>query len=624
MNSVNDNNTQNNTEKNKKFTVMIVDDSTSVRFALKDHLQKKGYKVVEAEDGKQAVEKIGLFKPDIITMDVSMPEMDGFAACAAIHQLDQYSHTPIIFVTSNDTMEDRERGFQLGALEFISKRSQNFWLNVYSAIERILWPKSRLHNLTALVIDANSVTRHVLRSCLEQQGMQVLTANNENQARSIASQEKSLDIIITEVAESGINGVELCRHFRSESKFKEIPIILMCLEESRGKILNFFQAGATDYIIKPCPREELVARLLSHLETQRLFKDLANEVLKNKLVLDSAGEGIIGLNTDGEITFMNPAACTMLDSSLDELHGKCLHTLFHHSDIKKNAIPIEDSPFYKTYTSGETVHVNDDVFWLKDKTLPVKYVSCPLITDNQITGTVITFNNISAQKEDEALKRDVEQITRHDLKSPLNGIIGIPAMLIKDDNLNEKQKKFLAMLEESGHRMLHIINNSLNLYKMEKSTYNFSPEPVNVLSSLDKAISDISFIKGNNNEVIITINNKPRTTDQTFIIKGDKLLCYSMLTNLLKNACESSPYGSNIRIDLLSGNPFNEIRINNLGTVPEEIRDTFFDKYVTAGKSTGTGLGSYSAKLITLTQKGEISMESSDAKGTTLIIRLPS
>ena len=108
-----------------------------------------------------------------------------------------------------------------------------------------------------------------------------------------------------------------------------------------------------------------------------------------------------------------------------------------------------------------------------------------------------------------------------------------------------------------------------------------------------------------------------------FIISDDRLLAYSMLSNLIKNAVEASPERKEIVIAMEDGES-PSVSIRNHGTVPVEIRDTFFDKYATAGKSGGTGLGTYSARLIAETLGGNIKLDTSDDTRTTIRIVFPS
>lgn len=100
---------------------------------------------------------------------------------------------------------------------------------------------------------------------------------------------------------------------------------------------------------------------------------------------------------------------------------------------------------------------------------------------------------------------------------------------------------------------------------------------------------------------------------------GDAMLCYSLFQNLVKNACEAAPEKSQVSITLHDQNPL-RIVIENKGAVPAPIREHFFEKFVTQGKQDGTGLGTYSAKLLTEAQAGRIELEVSDKTNTTRII----
>lgn len=607
----------------KKLTVLVVDDSVSVRYALCRQLEERGLRVIEAKNGREAVSKTLEFKPDIVTLDVSMPEMDGFAACAAIRQTKEGENLPIVFVTGNDTMADRERGFKLGALDFISKRSENFWQAVISTVEKILRPKVTMGDLTALVIDNDPVSLWLLSTTLEQQGINILRAVEMTSARQIAA-ENHLDMIICEANSSEIDGVALCQHFRRQPQLGKIPIILLCAETLRMDILNYFEAGATDYLIKPFPREELLARLLVHIETQQLLKRLASEATKNKLILDSAGDGIVGLDTTGKVTFVNPAGARILGWLPEQLRGQEFHLLTHHTDGSGRPFAPERCPIVNSYCHGTVVTVADDLFWRQDGTsLVVKYVSTPIYEGDNIGGAVVAFNDITLQKQDEELRQDVERITRHDLKSPLNGIINIPALLLNDANLTDKQRLYLTMLRDSGYRMLKMINESLNMFKMEKGFYDFNPEPVDLLAVLAQILVDLSLIKDKGLRVAIVVDGEKMVEGRPFLVLGEELLCYTMLANLLMNAVEASPLKAEIAISLRRVGAWAEIAMHNEGVVPEGIRATFFHKYATSGKSGGTGLGTYSAKLIAETQKGKIRMDSEAVGGTTIFLTLP-
>ena len=226
-------------------------------------------------------------------------------------------------------------------------------------------------------------------------------------------------------------------------------------------------------------------------------------------------------------------------------------------------------------------------------------------------------------KETARLRDDVEQIVRHDLKSPLNQIIGAPNALLAQMTLDPLEKELLQGIEEAGYRMLNMINRSHDLYKMERGFYQLQPMPVDILAVLKKITPELQEkIERKNLSLTIFLNGQPAGPGDAFFISGEELLCHSMLANLLKNAVEASPKTETVTISLKQGDP-PTIVIGNKGSVPTALRDTFFKKFATSGKPTGVGLGTYSAKLTAVTQGGDIYLDTSKEGETSLLIQLP-
>jgi signal transduction histidine kinase len=221
------------------------------------------------------------------------------------------------------------------------------------------------------------------------------------------------------------------------------------------------------------------------------------------------------------------------------------------------------------------------------------------------------------------LREEVERITRHDLKSPLDTIIGFPELILMQGNLDEEQAENLRLIEEAGRRMLTMINRSLDLFKMEQKFYRFEPQEVNVLKIIRKIYREHTHGFGLKEITpVLTLEGKEADTE-TFPVWAEELLCYSMLENLIRNALEASPEGKPLSVNI-SSKPQNTacIAIHNYGVVPAEIRGHFFEKYVTYGKEAGTGLGTYSARLMAETQEGKISFTTHEEQGTTVFVTL--
>ncbi|OQX27662.1 MAG: hypothetical protein BWK80_04130 [Desulfobacteraceae bacterium IS3] len=222
------------------------------------------------------------------------------------------------------------------------------------------------------------------------------------------------------------------------------------------------------------------------------------------------------------------------------------------------------------------------------------------------------------------LREDVEHITRHDLKTPLNAIIGLPDLLTLKGPVNAEQEKIIGMIRESGYKMLNMINRSLDIFKMERGIYLFHPEPADMLQTVGKIAVETQDIAWNKRiSLKVLLRGAPPAPEDNFIVMAEELLCYSMLANLIKNAIEASPDKEKVTISFSEESDEAVIRIHNKGAVPEDIRERFFEKYVTSGKTTGTGLGTYSARLMAEIQKGRISMTTSESEGTTVTIRFP-
>src|SRR5215218_9610105 len=120
---------------------------------------------------------------------------------------------------------------------------------------------------------------------------------------------------------------------------------------------------------------------------------------QHEMVLKSAGEGIFGLDLDGNATFVNPAAARMTGWETEELVGHPQHEVLHHTKPDGFPYPREECPIHAVLEDKTTHSRDDEVFWRKDGTsFPVEYMSSPILQDGEVVGAVVTFKDITERK----------------------------------------------------------------------------------------------------------------------------------------------------------------------------------------------------------------------------------
>jgi PAS domain S-box-containing protein len=131
---------------------------------------------------------------------------------------------------------------------------------------------------------------------------------------------------------------------------------------------------------------------------------------RTRLLLESVGDGIFGVDGDGKVNFMNPAGSAMLGFEADELLGRKIHPLVHHSRADGSPYPAEECPMYHSYTQGGSAARDDEVLWRKDGgSIPVEYISKPIVKDGELSGSVVIFRDISERKRAEEQIRESER-----------------------------------------------------------------------------------------------------------------------------------------------------------------------------------------------------------------------
>ena len=527
--------------------------------------------------------------------------------------------------------------------------------------------RERIKRGTFLVVDDFDTMRKVNVNQLRQLGAnKIIEAANGAEALKIVTTQP-ITLVLSDWNMPVMSGLELLVAIRSNAKLFALPFMMITAEAERDRVMQAIQSGVSELLVKPYTVgrfAERVERALSWKPPERTPPTPADSSVSAQAVPPPA-----------------PVASAMPNRAVDRVRGK--PTILVVDDTRDNlellASIFKDEYRVKVANSGakalqiaqsdtppdlvllDIMMPGMDGFEVAQSLrshpasehIPVIFVTAMTDQNARMRGMELgavdfvtkpidpyalkvrvrnflryvelhlqlqaDYDNMLAT---ERLKEDVERITRHDLKGPLAGVLALVQGLGEAPNLSESQVEQVRLIEETTLQVLDMINLSNELFKIETGRFTLRPQPVPVADIVRRIVKLMrrTFAGKDLQIVVATPRGMP---DEALRAVGDPMLCYSLFQNLIKNACEAAPEGTRVTITILPGQPM-QIKIENQGVVPELIRDTFFDKFATAGKQGGTGLGTYSARMLAQAQGGNINMATSDEdQSTKLVVTLP-
>ncbi|GAB6039032.1 hypothetical protein JCM15519_35910 [Fundidesulfovibrio butyratiphilus] len=330
------------------------------------------------------------------------------------------------------------------------------------------------------------------------------------------------------------------------------------------------------------------ARTKSLHETNRQLETIVNNIHAGVMLVDAQRHTILDIN---------PAALKMLGIERETVIGHLCHRFV--CPAQEHCCPVTD--LGQVVDNAERVLINSS-----GEEVPIlKTVTRIQMEDRECLLEV--FMDMTEQKKVEYLKADIERMTRHDLKTPLNGIIGLPDIILECVPPDDEVREMLQAIKDSGLKMLKLINMSLDMYKMETGKYLYSPVEMNALSVVRALVREFeSLAKPRNKRFEILLDGAPAAPGDRFALQAEEMLLYSLLGNLMKNAVEASPPDSVVRVELTSGET-PKIAVSNRGAIDPKVKASLFKKYATSKKE-GTGLGLYSVQLIVCTMGARITL----------------
>jgi PAS domain S-box-containing protein len=347
---------------------------------------------------------------------------------------------------------------------------------------------------------------------------------------------------------------------------------------------------------------------------------------QRELILEAVGDGIYGVDLDGRLTFINQAAARSLGYSVDELTGRDMHELIHHTHNDGTPYSKTNSPILQGMRRCETVRMRDEVFWRSDGTaVPVEYTATPLMDDGQISGMVIAFQDISDRRRLERMKDEFISTVSHELRTPLTSLRASLGLIASGslDKRPEKQRQMIEMALGNCDRLVRLVNDILDFDKGEKGKLPLKRERVEPVDLLRRA-ADVAHNESTQRHIRFHFETQPAP------VLADEERILQVLNELVSNAMRFSPPETVIR---LGAQPFGTSEVcftvedQGRGIEPEKL-EHIFDRFQQGDASDsralgGTGLGLALCRSIVEQHGGRIWAESTPGMGSRFLFTLP-
>lgn len=255
-------------------------------------------------------------------------------------------------------------------------------------------PKMRV-----LFVDDSPTVRITYRRLLTKHGYDTDTACCVEEGMEKA-QAIQYDIAIIDYYMPDGTGDTLCRMLRDDPKTSGMMSAIITGTYSDKAIISSLAAGAIECMFKNEPRELFLARMASMSNLVRAMRSVKNDHNHLEGILKSVGDGVYGVDGDGLITFINPAAREILGfADSDNIIGLSAHELFHSRDVEGEWIPIEYCPLQQAYQNGDQLNAwPTDFQHRKDKTISVECTVFPLYVGDKLHGSVVAFRDVTERK----------------------------------------------------------------------------------------------------------------------------------------------------------------------------------------------------------------------------------
>ncbi len=282
--------------------VLVVDDIETNRKLLEAKLSAEYYDVVTACGGQEALEIVACEPPDIVLLDVMMPDIDGFEVCRRIKSSTATTHIPVIMITALDQPADRIAGLEAGADDFLTKPVDD--LALFARVRNLVrlkfmtdeWRMQQIKGETLgvvsdalpdpldvslrsariVLVEDNELSAQTIRAGLGE--IRALDIETEPEAALPLIKNGGYDLVIVSLALTQADGLRLCAQMRTMEETRHLPILVLVDKSEKERLTRALEVGVNDCLLRPIERNELIARVRTQIRRQRYYDRLRRTV----------------------------------------------------------------------------------------------------------------------------------------------------------------------------------------------------------------------------------------------------------------------------------------------------------------------------------------------------------
>ncbi|WP_394130961.1 response regulator [Shewanella maritima] len=501
---------------------------------------------------------------------------------------------------------------------------------------KLVRKESPYKGLSVLIVDDFDSVLRALYKAFESLGFKHIYKAKDGKEALLRLENNTVDIIISDWKMPKMDGLELLGVIRKHKSYKHLPFVMLTGNLVQHDVVKAIEAGVSEYLIKPFSMATLservhkafVSPIRSNITTKQdeqvelpiedkkrtvlIVDDEPNNLqvlsglLKDdyKVIASRSGASAIELCNKPEKPDL-----ILLDIMMPEMDGLSVCKVLKDNP-ETEFIPIifvtalsQNEDIVNGLNLGAVDYITKPIFPEVVKARVATHVQSVVQREKLIHQLDALVNSMRAR--DEFL-----HTFNHDMRNPLTAIESVLPELANEVNATDASQ----VVAENVQVMADMLNNQTLLQDVESGVFKEPLNSVNPVNVVRKVMMSLkASIQQKSLKLAIELS-----ADHQYL--GHELLSFIMLSNLAKNAVEAAPEASTITVKSQSAGELVRLTVTNLGEVPVHIQGKFFNKFITANKEDGTGIGAYSAKLCVSAQRGEIQLVSNDGIQTNLVM----